>query len=155
MTDELLNQEITLTVNVGMGATDPNQKLQKFLTAMNMYSAMLRNPVPGVNMVEVGKEIFGHLGYQDGSRFFTMENPEVAQLQQQLRAAMMQLQTLQAQIKDKTAAQLVSLEKTRESNATKERIAIIQEQNENRRALARHFTQIVGENQGRGQPRAA
>lgn len=144
VTDELLNQEITLTVNVGMGATDPNQKLQKFLTAMNMYSSMLRNPVPGVNMVEVGKEIFGHLGYQDGSRFFTMENPEVAQLQQQLRAAMMQMQQLQQQLKDKAGAQLVSLEKTRESNQSKERIAQLQEENENKRALARHFTQIMG-----------
>jgi hypothetical protein len=149
VTDELLNQEITLTVNVGMGATDPGQKLQKFLTAMNMYSTMLRNPVPGVNMVEVGKEIFGHLGYQDGSRFFTMDNPEVAQLQQQLRQAMVQLQALQAQLKDKTSAQLVSLEKTRESNKSKELIALIQEENENKRALATHFSQIMGNGQSR------
>jgi hypothetical protein len=144
VTDELLNQEVTLTVNVGMGATDPGQKLQKFLTAMNMYSGMLRNPVPGVNMVEVGKEIFGHLGYQDGSRFFTMDNPEVAQLQQQLRAAMAQMQQMQQQLKEKSGAQLVSLEKTRESNQSKERIAQLQEENENKRALARHFTQIMG-----------
>ena len=152
VTDELLNQEITLTVNVGMGATDPTQKLQKFLTAMNMYSTMLRNPVPGVNMVEVGKEIFGHLGYQDGSRFFTSENPEVDAIQQQLRAAMSQIQALQTQLKEKTTAQMISLEKTRETNRTKENIAVIQEQNENRRALARHFDQIMSDN---GRPRAA
>ena len=53
VTDELLNQEITLNVNVGMGATDPTQKLQKFLMAMNSYSMMMRNPIPGINMVEV------------------------------------------------------------------------------------------------------
>lgn len=152
VTDDLLNQEITLTVNVGMGATDPTQKLQKFLTAMNMFSQMLRNPVPGVNMVEVGKEIFGHLGYQDGSRFFTVDNPELDQMQQQLRAAMLEIQTLQQQLKDKSNTQLVSLEKTRESNQTKERIAVIQEENENKRALARHFSQIMADN---GQPRAA
>jgi response regulator RpfG family c-di-GMP phosphodiesterase len=144
VTDELLNQEITLTVNVGMGATDPGQKLQKFLTAMNMYSGMLRNPVPGVNMVEVGKEIFGHLGYQDGSRFFTVDNPEVAQLQQQLRVAMQQMQQMQQQLKEKSEALMVSLQKTKETNQTKERIAQLQEENENRRALARHFTQIMG-----------
>lgn len=152
VTDELLNQEITLTVNVGMGATDPTQKLQKFLTAMNMFAGMLRNPVPGVNMVEVGKEIFGHLGYQDGSRFFTTDNPDMEAMQQQLRGALSQIQALQAQLKEKTTAQLVSLEKTRETNRTKENIALIQEENENRRALARHFDQIMNDN---GQPRAA
>ena len=152
VTDELLNQEITLTVNVGMGATDPTQKLQKFLTAMNMFASMLRNPVPGVNMVEVGKEIFGHLGYQDGSRFFTTDNPDMEAMQQQLRGALSQIQALQAQLKEKTTAQLVSLEKTRETNRTKENIALIQEENENRRALARHFDQIMNDN---GQPRAA
>jgi hypothetical protein len=152
VTDELLNQEITLTVNVGMGATDPTQKLQKFLTAMNMFAGMLRNPVPGVNMVEVGKEIFGHLGYQDGSRFFTTDNPDMEAMQQQLRGALSQIQALQAQLKEKTTAQLVSLEKTRETNRTKENVALIQEENENRRALARHFDQIMNDN---GQPRAA
>ena len=152
VTDELLYQEITLTVNVGMGATDPTQKLQKFLTAMNMFASMLRNPVPGVNMVEVGKEIFGHLGYQDGSRFFTTDNPDMEAMQQQLRGALSQIQALQAQLKEKTTAQLVSLEKTRETNRTKENIALIQEENENRRALARHFDQIMNDN---GQPRAA
>lgn len=152
VTDELLNQEITLTVNVGMGATDPTQKLQKFLTAMNMFASMLRNPVPGVNMVEVGKEIFGHLGYQDGSRFFTTDNPDMEAMQQQLRGALSQIQALQAQLKEKTTAQLVSLEKTRETNRTKENIARIQEQNENRRALARHFDQIMSDN---GQSRTA
>ena len=152
VTDELLNQEITLTVNVGMGATDPTQKLQKFLTAMNMFASMLRNPVPGVNMVEVGKEIFGHLGYQDGSRFFTTDNPDMEAMQQQLRGALSQIQALQAQLKEKTTAQLVSLEKTRETNRTKENIALIQEENENRRALARHFDQIMSDN---GQSRIA
>lgn len=146
VTDDLLNQEITLSVNVGMGATDPTQKLQKFLTAMNMFSSMLRNPVPGVNMVEVGKEIFGHLGYQDGSRFFTVDNPEIDQMQQQLRAAMLQVQNLQNQLREKQTGQLVSLEKTRESNKSKETIAVIQEENENKRALARHFSQIMSDN---------
>jgi hypothetical protein len=151
ITDELLNQEITLTVNVGMGATDPGQKLQKFLMAMNLYSEMVRNPIPGINTVEVGKEVFGHLGYQDGSRFFTSDNPEVDNLQQQLRAAMMQIQELTLKVQDKTLQVEASLEKTRISNAGKKDVALIQEENENKRALATHFSQIMGN----GQPRAS
>ena len=79
-----------------------------------------------------------------------MDNPEVAQLQQQLRAAMLQLQQMQQQLKEKTSAQAVALEKTRETNQTKERIAQLQEENENKRALARHFTQIMGPQSGSG-----
>lgn len=148
VTDELLNQEVTLNVNVGMGATDPTQKLQKFLSAMSAYSAMMKNQIPGMNMVEVGKEIFGHLGYQDGSRFFTVDNPQVAALQQQLRQAMLALQQMQAKVKEKQTAQIVGMQKTRETNQTKERIALIQEENENKRALATHFTQIMGKQGG-------
>lgn len=157
VTDELLEQEITLNVNVGMGATDPTQKLQKFLTAMTSFSAMLRNPLPGVNMVEVGKEIFGHLGYQDGSRFFDVENPQMEQLQQQLRTAMMQIQQLQQQLQDKAAAQMVTLEKAREGNATKIQVENIKQENENKRSLAKHFTTIMqgGARDSNGQRRVA
>jgi hypothetical protein len=159
VTDDLLMQEITLSVNVGMGATDPSQKLQKFLTAMNLYSNMLRNPLPGVNMVEVGKEIFGHLGYADGSRFFTMDNPQVEQLQQQLRQALGQIQMLNQRMQDKSAAQAVALQRTRETNQTKLQITEIQEQNENKRALATHFNAVMGRQQeptnGRSKTRVA
>lgn len=156
VTDDLLNQEITLSVNVGMGATDPTHKLQKFLTAMSTFSTMLKNPVPGVNMVEVGKEIFGHLGYQDGSRFFTVDNPQVAMLQQQLRQAMLQLQAMQMKLKEKTTAQMVTLQKSREGNASKERIAVLQESNENKRALATHFRAVMDqENPPSGKRRVA
>ena len=144
VTDDLLLQEITLSVNVGMGATDPTQKLQKFLSAMTTYSAMLQNPAPGVNMVEVGREIFGHLGYSDGSRFFTMDNPQVAQLQQQLRAAMMQMQQMEMKLKEKTTTQVVGLQKTRETNQTKMQIEALKQENENKRSLAAHFVAVTG-----------
>jgi hypothetical protein len=62
---------------------------------------------------------------------------------------------MQQQLKEKTSAQVVALEKTRETNQTKERITQIQEENENKRALARHFTQIMGpQKDGTGAPAA-
>lgn len=139
VTDDLLRQEITLTVSVGMGATDPTHKLQKFLSAMSTYANMLKNQIPGVNMVEVGKEIFGHLGYQDGSRFFNTDNPQVVALQQQLQQAMQLINQLQGKLKEKNTAQMVGLQKTREVNQSKEKIAVLQEQGQNRRAMASHM----------------
>lgn len=143
ITDELLNQEVTLNVNVGMGATDPAQKLQKFLTAFTAYSNALKNPTPGVNMVEVGKEIFGHLGYADGSRFFTVDDPQVIQLQGQLQQAMQMIQKLQGQLDEKKTQHLVGLQKTRETNQTTIEKTHIQEDNENKRNLATHYAAIV------------
>ena len=149
VTDDLLRQEITLTVNVGMGATDPMQKLNKFLTGMNMFSQMAKSPPPGLNLVEVGKEIFGHLGYQDGSRFFTTDNPQVTQLQMQLRQAMVMIQQLQGKVKEKTSSQVISLQKGREANQTKKEIALLEQHNENKRALATHWTALsTRENKG-------
>jgi hypothetical protein len=143
VTDELLDQEITLSVNVGMGATDPTQKLQKFMTAIGSYTGMLKSPTPGINMVEVGKEIFGHLGYSDGSRFFTNDNPQIDALQQQVREAGAMIQQLQAQLKEKNTTLQVGLQKTRETNQTKIIDRKIREENENKRNLATHFVALT------------
>jgi hypothetical protein len=148
VTDELLTQEITLSVNVGMGATDPGQKLNKFLSGLTSFSQIVKNPTPGMNYVEVGKEIFGHLGYQDGSRFFTVDDPQVAALQQQLQQMQGVVQQLQAQLKEKQSTLMAGIQKTRETNETKERIQIIKETNENKRALATHYTAITAPQKG-------
>ena len=142
VTDELLNQELTLTVSVGMGATDPTQKLQKFLAAMQAFSGMMKNQLPGVNMAEVGKEIFSHLGYQNGARFFTTDNPQVTALQQQVQQLNGALQQMQGKLKEKGTAQIIGLQKTRETNASKVHISKMHEENENRRALATHFAAL-------------
>lgn len=100
VTDELLNQELTLTINVGMGATDPNQKLQKFLGAVRTYAEVAQMAPPNVSMAEVGKEIFGLAGYKDGRRFMAAEEgqPDSAMLQQQMQQAGMMMQELQGQM---------------------------------------------------------
>ena len=149
ITDELLNQQVTLNVNVGMGATDPTQKLQKFLTAFTAYTNALQKPAPGVNMVEVGKEIFGHLGYSDGSRFFTVDNPQLAQAQQQLQLAGQEIQKLKQQLQEKMTGHQVGVVKTRETNQTKILATQIHEENENKRALATHFAALHNAEQDR------
>jgi hypothetical protein len=143
VTDELLKQELTLTVNVGMGATDPSSKLQKFLTAMNSFSQMAKAPPPGVNLQEVGKEIFGHLGYSDGSRFFTNDNPQVLAMQQQLQKLQQELQKAQMQLRDKQAQHMAGIAKTQMTNTTKENIAKLQEENENQRSRLTHIHSLM------------
>lgn len=92
VTDELLEQEMTLTVSVGMGATSPTQKINQLLLAIRSLKEALADGVLeryGMDPIEVVKEIFGALGYKDGGRFFkamgSESDPRVASLMQQVQ----------------------------------------------------------------------
>lgn len=89
VTDELLSSDLTLTVNVGMNATSPTQKINNLLTGVNGVKTALADGVLekyGVDPVEVIKEVFGALGHKDGGRFFNADkgDPRLDALQQQV-----------------------------------------------------------------------
>lgn len=143
VTDELLMQEITLTVNVGMGATDPQQKLQKFMTAMTSFTGMMQHPTPGINMMEVGKEIFGHLGYQDGSRFFTSANPQIDAMGQKITQLQGMIQQMEAKLKEKDSATQAGVIKTQIQAKSKMDTEVIKQKGEDRRGLALHMLEVM------------
>lgn len=71
ITDNLLKQELTVRVNVGMGATNPDKKLKKFLTAAQAVGQLFGPAASmGAKFEEVVKEVFSLCGYKDGARFF-------------------------------------------------------------------------------------
>jgi len=87
MLDELLRQEVLLKVNVGLNATDPMKKVQNLLFGVQTLSMFPGIP-ERINLPELTKEIFGQLGYKDGSRFVTFEegdDPRIADLETQLQ----------------------------------------------------------------------
>jgi hypothetical protein len=107
VTDEMLNQELTVRVNVGMGATDPQTKLQKFTHATMTYAQVMQT-VPDADPVAVRKEVFGLAGYRDGGRFFKQgpdpKMEQAAQLAQQQQQVIQSLQTRLEQLEmDKSA----------------------------------------------------
>lgn len=89
ITDQLLNQELTCRVNVGIGATNPQHRLKNFVAGADILGKMYGPQVAmGSNFQEVAKEVFGMLGYKDGTRFFSPQfDPRVQMLQQQLQKA--------------------------------------------------------------------
>jgi hypothetical protein len=87
VTDDMLRAQMTIKVNVGMGATDPFQKLQKFLMGVGQFKEIATQAPAGLSLSETAKEIFGLLGYQDGGRFFGDKDPEKEQLKAQLQHA--------------------------------------------------------------------
>lgn len=87
VTDELLEKEVNLSVNVGLGATDPMQRLQKFQMAAQTVGMALGPQIQQMlNAQEIVNEVFGILGYRSAERFFNFErgeDPQVAQLKQE------------------------------------------------------------------------
>lgn len=116
VTDDLLKQEVFLTVNVGQGATDPQARLQKFIGAVSAAIKIIGEAPPGMNVQEIVKEIFTYSGFRDGSRFMSNQDPRLAkamqmiqQLQGALKGKQMELQA-EAQLKQ---AELASNERVK------------------------------------------
>jgi hypothetical protein len=114
ITDELLDNELTLKVNVGMSATDPVTKVQTFMIGIRTMIELLGAVPPGtLDLKEIGAEIFGRLGYKDGARFWTdaaRTDPEKAMLMQRLDELEALLRQLQGEVEDKTQDRQVRLQ---------------------------------------------
>jgi hypothetical protein len=145
VTDELLNQNLTIKVNVGMGATDPMLKLERFLLGVQKYTeietqqmevAVKTGMPPSLNLEEVQKEIFGRLGHRDGMRFFNKpqqgQDPQMDQLFMQMQQMQQMIEQLQAALEDKQADRNVKLLDTQ-----------IKQEAENQRKAAELKTRLV------------
>lgn len=154
VTDDMLDRELTLSVNVGMGATDPVMKLQRFVYAVMSFANIAKAPPPGMDLKEIAKEMFGLSGYQDGTRFMIEgQDPEVVKLMQQNKQLMQQLQQLNIQLKNKEGANVVRLETTRDTNrtrlqqnretqATKVAVEKLRQGQQSRELLAQHIIDL-------------
>jgi hypothetical protein len=95
VSDAMLKKDLALTINVGMGATNPDDRLKKFLAATGAAYQMSMQSPPGADVKEIVKEIYSFAGFRNGERFFPGQvNPQVAQ-------AMKIIQQLQAEVQGK------------------------------------------------------
>lgn len=81
ITDELLLNELTVRVNVGMGNTDPQRRVEKLMFATK-NAAQLPGMAGRMKATEVADEIYGALGYKDSSRFFRTDEEQTEHTQQ-------------------------------------------------------------------------
>lgn len=99
MADQMLMQELTLTVNVGQGATDPQQRMQKFIGATTAAIGFVSQAPPGFNVQEAIKEVYSYAGFRDGSRFFpNQQDPRLMKAMQMIQQLQGQLQGKQMEI---------------------------------------------------------
>jgi len=142
MTDAILDKELTVTVNVGMGGTDPQAKVQKFAFALNTYSHIVaKQPPPGVDLKEVFKELMALSGYQDGTRFvIDGQDPALAKAQQQIGQLTQMLNQLKLEKKNKEDANKAKILTTHETNITKLAIADKSHESKARLELFKHVS---------------
>lgn len=77
VTDSLLQQNLTISINVGIGNTDPVKRVQKLTFGVSQV-VQLPDMARRVKSMELADEIFGALGYKDASRFF-MDDQELTE----------------------------------------------------------------------------
>jgi hypothetical protein len=103
VTDELLQQELSVKVNVGMGNTDPVQRIQRLTTGINAV-ANLPTVAQRLQEDEVVTEVFTALGFGRGNRFvkpyeqWAKEQEEQKAGEQQPDAAMLRAQVDQQRL---------------------------------------------------------
>lgn len=105
VTDDMLLQELTCNVNVGIGATNPQDQINNFMSGMTNLRNVLADGLLekyGLDVTEVIKELFGKLGYSDGARFFKSE------IDPSLQAAQQTIQQLQQTLSQKTSPELIA-----------------------------------------------
>lgn len=99
--DDLINRELFISVNAGMGNSDPMVKLDKFLKVSAGLGHILGQSVQTrAKQDEIIDELFGAAGFRDASeRFFhegDQQDPRITQLQELIQGLEQQLKEKQA-----------------------------------------------------------
>lgn len=124
--DDLLSADLTVTVNVGIGATNPEQRQARFMNAimslMKIGQPLVEAYGPGVldspGFEAITKEIMGAAGYKDGKRFLDFKSPQgdgpqiPPEIQQQFQAMQQQIQQLTQKAEGKQLQVQGELQKT-------------------------------------------
>ena len=80
--DNIMDTNFDIEVNVGFGVTDPQSRIAKVLFGIEAVAKVSPKEIQRMKGEEIVKEVFGILGYQDGSRFF-MNDDEFAKYQEE------------------------------------------------------------------------
>jgi hypothetical protein len=94
--EALLMQELDVRVNVGLGATSPQVKLNNLMGVLRQIKEILMDGIlvaNGLDVRELINEAFSKAGYDGGARFFRWgdDDPRVEALQKELEALKQEL----------------------------------------------------------------
>jgi hypothetical protein len=131
--DELLEAQITIRINAGLGAGDPQQRLLKFQSAIAVAGPLIgqsrefQSGAMSVDVVAMLDEVFGAAGYRDGGKRFFRQNPPPSPPPPPPQAALM-LQKLLADIEKAKAqadhARLTGIAAVKRADAADKRVTL-------------------------------
>lgn len=117
--EDLLTKELLLSVNVGMGSSNPQQRMQNFLFATNAAIQLMGTAPPGTNVQEMVKEIYSNAGYRDGARFMQMQqDPRLVKALQTIQSLTQAVQGKRMELSaraQETQAKISSTERIKEA----------------------------------------
>lgn len=108
--ETLMDATYGVKVAVGFGATSPQKRIEKLNIGLKTIKEHLPDMMRRVKGEEVLKEVFGALGYRDGSRFFTPsdeEDPQVKQLNDEIGRLTQIIETEQVKEEGKIQVQQI------------------------------------------------
>ncbi len=110
ITNDIIEQDSILNVSVGTGATNPQQQVERFIFGMDALNRLMGGRLAErIVPDEMVAELFGKLGYKDGSRFFEgMGDDEQQQEDPRLAQAMQMIEQLKQQLAQKHPPELVA-----------------------------------------------
>ena len=113
VTDDLLMGSVTVRVNVGFGATNPQQRIEKLSMGLSTVATFSPTSLQKVDEKEIITEVFGALGYKGAERFFPgleeeQQSPEVMELQQQVQELTMLVESKKMEVEGRVKAAEIS-----------------------------------------------
>lgn len=117
--DEMLHGDVKLTVNVGVGASNPVFKAQQFIGAVKQFAEILvmlkEAQISGVEASEIAQEMFGYIGYKDASRFFKLDadgqeiDPQIQEMQAEIQRLTQVIESDQVKMEGQKAIKTLEL----------------------------------------------
>jgi hypothetical protein len=109
---EVLRAPVRTRCDVGFNSTSPERRLAKITMAIETIGQYMPDMLKGLDAYELAKEVFGAIGFRDGSRFFPSlageEDPQVAQLKAQIQELQQFIETKQIETQGKIEVAKVS-----------------------------------------------
>lgn len=118
ISDEMLTSQVAVSVDVGIGSSDPMISLQKFQQASQIVLGLLgQGAQMRMKQDAVIDEVFGKAGYKDAAdRFFNPsdeQDPRIQQMQEAMQQMQQKLAEMTQQLNDKQAELQVRRETAR------------------------------------------
>lgn len=146
---ELLQHDVQVSIDVGIGSTDQSQKLARFMGATKAAVELMGDMAPRrLDYEAVISELFGLSGYRDGMRFFKMDqDPQTDAMMQEIERLQRELETKQGVERVKTEGRLREIAAKGQIDLAKERLRgavdMAEQRDEQEHADAKWFMEAV------------